>query len=330
MQSPRVCVLTPVYNGEKYLAECIESVLSQTYRDFEYHIVNNCSKDKTLGIAQAYALKDERVRVHTFEAFVGAIANHNRAFRLVPPQSKFCKVVSADDWILPECLGKMVHLAETHPSLGIVGCYQQSGETVKWQGLPRELTVLSGREACRLGLLKSVHVFGTPTSVLYRADLVRLREAFFPHPRSYADCSACYESLLNCDFGFLHETLSVERVHQEQWSTSMHQVDAGSVGYLDILLQYGPRYLTPAEFTARKEEVFSAYYRALGGCLLKLRRREFWDFQRSRLAEIGCELPWARIAKEAVKEALAEAKNPRRAFRKVVAAVQERFGKDKH
>ena len=110
----------------------------------------------------------------------------------------------------------------------------------------------------------------------------------------------------------------------------MHQVDAGSVGYLDILLQYGPRYLTPAEFTARKEEVFSAYYRALGGCLLKLRRREFWDFQRSRLAEIGCELPWARIAKEAVKEALAEAKNPKTAFRKVVAAVQERLGKDKH
>src|SRR5690242_20501129 len=54
---PFVSVLTPVYNGEAYLAECIESVLAQTYPNFEYIIVNNCSKDRTLEIAQSYAKK---------------------------------------------------------------------------------------------------------------------------------------------------------------------------------------------------------------------------------------------------------------------------------
>ena len=52
MEQPLVSVLTPVYNGEPYLGECIESVLNQTYQNFEYIIVNNCSKDRTLEIAR--------------------------------------------------------------------------------------------------------------------------------------------------------------------------------------------------------------------------------------------------------------------------------------
>ena len=58
-QEPLVTVLTPVYNGEDFLAQCIESILAQDYRNFEYIIVNNCSKDRTLEIAQSYAEKDQ-------------------------------------------------------------------------------------------------------------------------------------------------------------------------------------------------------------------------------------------------------------------------------
>jgi glycosyltransferase involved in cell wall biosynthesis len=324
MSCPAVTVLTPVYNGEEYLVECIESVLAQDYGDWEYHIVNNCSTDRSLQIAESYAKNDRRIHVHTNSRFVSAIENHNGAFALVPRDSRFCKVVSADDWIMPDCIGKMVNLAETHPNVGIVGCYQRSGSTIKWRGIDPAVSVVSGREAGRLGLLKSVHVFGTPTSVLYRADLLRMRESFFPHPRSYADCSACYEALQHCDFGFLHEILSVERVHSEQWSAAMDKLDAGTVGYLDILLQYGPVYLSAPEFAARKKEVFDSYYRGLGGCLLKLKGREFWNFHRSRLREVGCELAWARIAKAAILEAVTEAKNPVTAMRKVLAVVTGR------
>jgi glycosyltransferase involved in cell wall biosynthesis len=52
LNGPLVSILTPVYNGEKYLAECIRSVLAQTYQNWEYTIVNNCSTDKTLEIAK--------------------------------------------------------------------------------------------------------------------------------------------------------------------------------------------------------------------------------------------------------------------------------------
>ena len=51
-KEPLVSVVTPVYNGEKYLEECIESVLNQTYKNWEYIILNNCSTDRTLEIAE--------------------------------------------------------------------------------------------------------------------------------------------------------------------------------------------------------------------------------------------------------------------------------------
>src|ERR1700730_13443117 len=89
---PFVSVLTPVYNGEAFLGECIESVLAQSYQNWEYQIVNNCSTDRTLEIAQSYAQKDQRIRVSTNRSFVSAIENHNTAFRLVSAQSRYCKV----------------------------------------------------------------------------------------------------------------------------------------------------------------------------------------------------------------------------------------------
>lgn len=84
---PLVTVLTPVYNGEKYIVECIESVLAQSYDNWEYHIINNCSTDGTLKIAEAYAARDPRIRVTTNPQFVLREENHNIAFRQVSQNS---------------------------------------------------------------------------------------------------------------------------------------------------------------------------------------------------------------------------------------------------
>ena len=146
---PFVSVLTPVYNGEEFLAECIESVLNQTYENFEYTIVNNRSKDRTLEIALDYAKKDNRIRVHDNREFLGVIANHNHAFSLMSPEAKYCKIVSGDDFIFPECLVRMVEHAEANPSVGIIGAYQLSGDHILWQGFKYPKAVLSGQEMCR-------------------------------------------------------------------------------------------------------------------------------------------------------------------------------------
>ena len=89
---PLVTLITPVYNGEKYLAECIESILVQTYQNWTYIIVNNCSTDRSLEIAEDYARKDSRIRIHNNQKFVGMIQNHNIAFRQISPESRYCNM----------------------------------------------------------------------------------------------------------------------------------------------------------------------------------------------------------------------------------------------
>ena len=183
-EQPLVSVLTPVYNGADFLAECVESVLGQTYQNYEFIVVNNCSKDRTLEIALAYAEKDPRIRVHNNQDFVGVIANHNIAFGLISPAAKYCKVVSADDYLFPEYLSRTVEVAEANPSVGIIGSYQLSGAYIKWQGFDYPGAVIAGRELCRRIYLGAdpTFGFGSPTSLTYRADLVRKSKAFYPNP----------------------------------------------------------------------------------------------------------------------------------------------------
>src|SRR4051812_18763878 len=108
MKQPLVSVVTPVYNEEKHLAECVESVLAQTYSNWEYVVVNNCSTDRSLHIVQSYAAKDARIRVCDNREFLRAVSNQNHALRQISSESKYCKVVLGDDKIFPECLAKMV------------------------------------------------------------------------------------------------------------------------------------------------------------------------------------------------------------------------------
>ena len=147
--SPLVSVLTPVYNGERYLSECIESVISQTYRNWEYIIVNNCSTDRTQEIAQSYAKKDGRIRIHKNQELVKMGPNHDIAISLIAPTSLYCKVLHADDFMFPECLERMVDLAVANPLVGLVSSYRLDDRKVNLDGLPYPSTVVSGREICR-------------------------------------------------------------------------------------------------------------------------------------------------------------------------------------
>ena len=202
--SPLVSVVTPVYNSEQYLAECIESVLAQTYTNWEYVIINNCSADHSLEIMRFYARRDGRIRLHNNTQFLSQLQNLNHTFRQISPESKYCKVVHADDWLFPECIDQMVQVAEANPSVGIVSAYRLEEDYVDLNGLPYPSTVVPGQEICRLCLLDNLRVFGSPTSLLIRSDIIRSRETFYKESLLHADTEACFDILQDHDFGFVH------------------------------------------------------------------------------------------------------------------------------
>src|SRR5689334_16467396 len=176
---PLVSIVTPVYNGADYLCECIESILSQTYQNWQYTIVENRSSDGTLAIARKYAMKDPRIRILSNERFLDILENHNHAIRQLSPEAKYCKMVFADDWLYPECIAEMVGLAEQYPSVGLVGAYTMDGESVIWQGPKYPAHCVSGRQVCRNMLMGGEYVLGAMSSLLLRCDLIRKRSKFF-------------------------------------------------------------------------------------------------------------------------------------------------------
>ena len=326
-KEPLVSVVTPVYNGEKYLRECIESVIAQTYQLWEYVIVNNCSTDRTLEIAQSYARKEPRIRIHQNRRLVGRIGNHNIAMRQISVASKYCKVLHADDWLFPECIMRMVELAEANPSVGIVGAYGLDGVRVRWDGLPYPSTVTVGRELCRQILKGGLYVFGSPTSILLRSDLVRGRDDFYPNTDDfeslYADQEACYDILRNSDFGFVHQVLTYSRIHEESVTSSaaMTGLNHDLPEQLNILRKYGPAYLSEREYEARLKLLTDRYYSFLGQSLLYMKGKQFWDFHRIALNYMGHPLSKFRLLKAASSEVADTLLNPFRMALTVLAAI---------
>ena len=304
---PLVSVLTPVYNGEAFLEACIESVRRQTYRNYEYIIVNNRSTDRTLDIAMSYAKEDTRIRVHNNTEFVPVIANHNIAFGLISRTAKYCKVVSADDFIFPDCLLRLVECGEANPSVGIIGSYQLSGDQIRWQGFSYPRAVIPGVEMCRDVFLRGDQTFGfgSPTSLMYRADLVRATREFYPNESPHADSSACFEQLQKSDFGFVFQVLSYELKHEATQSTMSEKLNRGASANLNDVLRYGPSYLNPQEWKEQVDGLLHAYHRYLAAnYLFESRGDEFWNYHKGRLAELGYPLRGVDLLKAVFRELL--------------------------
>lgn len=314
---PLVSIVTPVYNGAQYLSECIESVLVQTYPYWEYIIVDNCSTDGSAEIARQYAEKDRRIRVHANPQFLEALPNHNSALRQISPQSEYCKIVFADDWVFPECLERMVALAEEYPSVGIVGAYVLEGQKVICTGLPYETRLVSGREICRRHFLNELYVFGSPNAVLYRADLVRNKHPFFNEANIHADNEACFALLRTSDFGFVHQILTFTRVRSEARSTISSDLQTHFAGMLQLLVTHAPYFLTHDDLEDLLRRHISQYYRFLGKSLL-LGHDKILDYHKKELIEAGVGFSWPRVVMGAVATLWDLAMNPKSTTEKLL------------
>jgi glycosyltransferase involved in cell wall biosynthesis len=312
---PKISVVTPVFNGERYLAEAIDSVRAQTCADWEYVIADNCSTDRTLEIARRYAALDPRIRVYEADTFLPIIANWNRALRQIAPDAKYCKVLHADDRLFPECLERMSAVMERNDRVGIVGAYVLADKAIECDGLPYGQSVWDGHEICRNTLLGRYYLFGSPSSLLLRADLVRARpEGFYNEMNLHADFEACYALLESCDFGFVHQVLTFTRTHAASMGNTFSRVyNPQLVEYLGMMRKYGPKYLDAQTFDRAHREMVRSYRRIIARRLISGRGRGYWKFHRDKLRELGYRIGPADIARGAVEEVLRLLMRPREA-----------------
>ncbi len=119
---PKVTVVTPVYNGEKHLRDAIESILNQTFRDFEFIIIDGGSTDVTPAILAHYQQNDERLRVY-IQKNEGVTDSRNRGCHLA--RGKYIAMMDADDVSLPQRLARQVEYLDAHPDIGVLGTWTQ-------------------------------------------------------------------------------------------------------------------------------------------------------------------------------------------------------------
>jgi glycosyltransferase involved in cell wall biosynthesis len=288
---PLVSVVTPFYNTAPYLRECIESVLAQTYAHFEYLLVDNQSTDGSSEIAKEYANKDHRVRLIRNTEFLSQVPNYNGALRHVAASARYVKMVLADDYLLPECLARMVVVAEAHPTAALISSYYLKGAGACGGGIEYPIDCIPGREASRLHLLNGTFLFGTPTTLMYRADIVAKRQPFFSESSPHEDTEVCHEVMEEADLGFVHQVLSFTRVGNGGVLTSIDTYNWELLDFYISLKKFGPVFLSEEEFADRMQAARTEYLTMLGESRVIGREPEFWAYHAKGLATVGEDLP---------------------------------------
>lgn len=228
-----ISVCIPTYNGSEYLKACLDSVLAQTFTDFEVLVVDDQSSDASVAIAEEYAAADPRVRVLINEQNLGLVGNWNRCAELA--RGEWVKYVFQDDLISPDCLAKM--LASAAPDTAMVVCrrdflfeavpektqrqYVAYKEAYNPDKLFAAATVITPETFSAVVFSNFGKNFvGEPTAVMLR------RSVFFSYgPFNRAMIQACdleYWTRIgvNCGMTYVPETLATFRVHGASTSGS--------------------------------------------------------------------------------------------------------------
>ena len=260
---PLVSVVTQFYNTAQYLAHCIESVLAQSYSEFEYILMDNCSTDGSSEIAENYARHDPRIRFIRCSQFLSQLANYNRALAEISHDSEYCKIVEADNYIFPDCLSMMLEAFGQSEGIGLVSSYCLEGNNIKGSGYPFPIPRLSGKEVARQYLRGGPHVFGSATTVMYRSSLVWHQPRFFNESVPHSDTQKCMEILEHWDFGFVHQILSFLRIDNESISSASRTFQPNALDHYIIVQRYATTFLGAAEAASLKAESKRKYYRIL-------------------------------------------------------------------
>ncbi len=244
----KITVCTQAYNAENYIAQCVESVLNQTYSDFQYIVIDNGSTDRTGEIIQQYAANDARIEFIQYEKngycrWYDAICEGNN-------RGDYATTLDADDWLEPDYLERLVSLAEeTNSDMVITGSIMHVEKTrQEFRRQAAQRLVLDRRDYAKG--FPYYHVFLRPIwGKIVRMSIIKSSPAFSPTElglsygtdtlRSFLWLRQC--SRICLDNSVLHHY----RIHQKSVSHKYDPRQSYSDLYLyndalDFLVPYGP------------------------------------------------------------------------------------------
>lgn len=213
--NPKISVIMPVYNGEKYLSEAIESILNQTYRDLEFIIINDASTDSSPEIAESYAHRDARIRIIQNDKNLGISGATNRGIE--EAQGEYIALMDQDDISLPERFEKEANFLEEHEQIAAIS---SNSLTLKENGeICERQAVFETPGLIRWGLLFKNQIQNS-AAMMRKAILFQnnLRYEEFSPAQDYRFWSRL---CLIADIANLQEPLIYHRLHENNASKLM-------------------------------------------------------------------------------------------------------------
>lgn len=229
---PEISVIVPVYNVEAYLSRCIDSVLSQTFRDFELILVDDGSTDGSPALCDWYAEQDSRVRVYHKENG-GQSSARNVGVRYA--EGEFIAFVDSDDWCSPYMLSYLHFLARSYSCDVVSASYVLSdGADADFGGAYTE-TVVEGTDKI-LGFYLSQDKLGSKNDYSVWAKLYK-RTLFahveFPEGKIYEDIIFNFKVLRHCS-RYVKSTRSIYAYFQRQQSTTKMALTKKHIALIDV------------------------------------------------------------------------------------------------
>ena len=254
-----ILVFVPTYNSEKYLRQCLDSVLQQTFQDWKCVISDDASTDKSVEIARGYEKIDSRFKVITHDKNVGAANNWNRAKE--NNNSFATKILCADDYLFKDALKEQLDILQRNQTAIVFSeryIVFPSGKKLHPR-LPKYASNISFKDAFKFYINLGRNIFGEPVTALFRTDLFVKSEGFYPKFEYSLDTSGYMAIARGHDVTFDNYVVGVFRVSKSQWSHKLRGKQFAHIfDFIDHLVEVEGIQVTKTEVLIGKIKVMGA------------------------------------------------------------------------
>lgn len=281
-----IAVITPVYNGGKFLAQAMEAVQAQTYRPLVHVVLDNCSTDDTAEIIARYQGRDVPILTKKNATLLPVTQNWSEAVRMVPDDARYFKILCADDLMTPDAIEKMIAAALSAEDVRVVTGGERVNGVPQYANLPADCPALEASNVLARIFADDANLFYH--HLMYRTDTREADRDFFETGMVSFDADAAFRVLARggrC--GVVHDTIFETIAHEGTLTaTWTNKMSAQHWEHLARIERYAPAALSREEYRRVLRRQLLRTYRKLLFLALKgkndLAKRDL-----DRLAGIG-------------------------------------------